>query len=74
MRAYCYMRVANSERLSHEHQENDTSLESQREKTSALAEQQGFNVVNTGSSQMDVKILSILTNAQLNEAVIAFRG
>ena len=75
MRAYCYVRVANSGSLSHEHQGNDTSLESQTKKTSAFAEQQGFNVVNTGSTRMDVKILSMLTDgsAQLNEAVIAFR-
>ena len=75
MRAYRYIRVANSESLSKEHQGNNTSLEYQAEKTRAFAEQQGFNVVNTGSSRIDVKILSILTdgNAQLNEAVIAFR-
>ena len=75
MRAYRYIRVANSESLSKEHQGNNTSLEYQAEKTRVFAEQQGFNVVNTGSGRVDAKLLSILTNGctQLNEAVITFR-
>lgn len=67
MTTLCYVRVANKECLSEE---------SQAELAKACAEKRGFKVVNTGNSQLDAKILSLLTTQQahLNEAVITFRG
>ena len=67
MTTLCYVRVANNECLSEE---------SQAELARACAEERGFKVVNTGSSQLDAKILSLLTTqlARLNEALITFRG
>ena len=67
MTTLCYVRVANKECLSEK---------SQVEIAKASTEKQGFKVVNTGSSRLDEKILSLLATqqAQLNEAVITFRG
>lgn len=66
MATFCYARVANQECLSEA---------SQKELAKTYAEKQGFKVVNTGNSQLDVKILSLLTTqqAQLNEAVVTFK-
>ena len=70
MTAVCYMRVANSDCLA------QTSQTSQAEIVKKDAEQRAFKVVDTGSSQLDAKILSLLARegAQLNQAVITFRG
>lgn len=67
MTTLCYLRVANKECLSEG---------SQAELARACAEERGFKVVNTGNSQLDAKILSLLMTqqAQLNEAVVTFRG
>lgn len=67
MTTLCYVRVANKACLSDE---------SHAELAKACAEKRGFKVVNTGSSQLDARLLSLLTSqqAQLNGAVITFRG
>ena len=76
MTTICYVRVANKECLCEESHKERTTQKKQAELEKAYAEKQGFKVVNTGSSQLDTKILSLLTTqqAQLNEAVITFRG
>lgn len=76
MTTFCYVRVANKECLSEESPKESISQNSQAELAKAYAEKQGFKVVNTGNSRVDAKILSLLTRkgAQLNEAVITFRG
>lgn len=76
MTTFCYVRVANKECLSEGRQTESINQERQAELAKAYAEKQGLKVVNTGSSQLDVKILSLQTTqqAQLNEAVITFKG
>ena len=66
MNVFCYARVANSESLSQENQYKSTRM---------AAEQLGFHVINTGCSNLDRKMLSLVTTkiAKLNEAVITFR-
>lgn len=70
MTAVCYVRFANRDCL------EQASQTSQAEIVKKEAEQRGFKIVDTGSSRLDAKILSLLTRegAQLNQAVITFRG
>ena len=67
MSVFCYLRLANKDEM---------PLDKQAESVRSTAEKQGFKVVNTGSCLLDNKILSMLSTqqAQLNEAVITFRG
>jgi len=65
--AFCYVRLANRPDLP---KENQAAL------VRAKAQKHGFEIINTGNSSLDVKILALLSqqSMQLNEAVITFRG
>lgn len=65
MNTYCYMRMANHSPM---------TQQQQAEIIRQVAEQKGYEVINTGCSALDARLLSLLQQKQIAQAVIIFRG